>query len=428
MANKKENTNTPKNSKNKFSISNLFRNNKVVFVISLLAAIAIWITVSPNRDMTIGMTVNIDTSDTSAGSLGLEVVSGQGQHVDVTVSGKWYVISELTDKDIKLSYSLGDVTKTGEYELALTASKASANSDYEIVKVNPEKITVSFDYIYTRSFKIEAKAPNIKAKEGFVLGSPVVNSDSSIIDITGPKSVVEKISRVVAQVDTKATLSSSASYPVTLKLYDENNDEISTESLTLPFTEVDVTVPVNKSKSLALKVDFTNAPEYYLKNPLSYSLSVSKINVLGPAEAIDALDEYTIGSIDFKDISPSKNKYTFELKLPSGVTTIDDITKVECTLDVSSLSSKTVEVTNFTTINEPDGKSVSITTTKKSVTVVGPKSVISSLKSENVYLECNLTDYADNTGEIVADAVLKSKKHNNVWGAGEYQIQVKIGK
>ena len=139
----KNNSATPKKTKKaRATISALLKSNRFIFAISLIAAILLWVTVTPNRETTIGMTVNIDTADTAAETLGLKVVSGQGQRVDITVSGKWYVISELTDKDIKLTYSLGDVTKTGEYELVLSASKAVTNSDYEIVKVNPEAIKV----------------------------------------------------------------------------------------------------------------------------------------------------------------------------------------------------------------------------------------------------------------------------------------------
>lgn len=422
-----KNAETPKKTRiGRLSVSGLLKSNKFIFAISLIAAILLWITVTPNRETTIGMTVNIDTADTAAETLGLKVVSGQGQSVDVTVSGKWYVISELTDKDIKLSYSLGDVTKTGEYDLVLSASKAAANSDYEIVRVNPESIKVSFDYIYTRSFKIEAKAPNIKANEGFILDTPVIDSDSSIIDITGPRSIVEKIASVQALVDAKATLSRASSYTVPLVLYDANGKEINAEQLTLPFNEVGVTVPINKSKTVPLTVDFSNAPEYYKKNPMKYTLSVNQINVVGSAEVIDSLNSLSLGTIDFKYISPSRNTFTFDLKLPSGVKTIDDITKVTCKLDTSGIKSKSLEITSFTTVNAQTGAQVSIVTTKKAVTVAGVQSVIDSINAADLYLECDMSSYTENKGEIVADAVLKSKKHNNVWGVGSYQIQIKV--
>ena len=418
---------TPKKTKKaRSTISAMLKSNRFIFAISLIAAILLWVTVTPNRETTIGMTVNIDTADTAAETLGLKVVSGQGQSVDVTVAGKWYVISELTDKDIKLTYSLGDVTKTGEYELVLSASKAAANSDYEIVKVNPETIKVSFDYIYTRSFKIEAKAPNIKASEGFILDSPVIDSDNSIIDITGPRSIVEKIASVQALVDNKATLSSAMSYTVPLTLYDSIGKEISSDQLTLPFTEVGVTVPINKSKSVPLTVDFANAPEYYQKNPLKYTLSVQKINVVGSAEVIDSINGLSLGTIDFSEISPSKNSFTFDLKLPSGVKSIDDIDKITCKLDTSGIKSKSVEVTSFTTVNAPTTAKVSIVTTKKAVTVAAPENVIGSIRAADLYLECDMSSYTENKGEIVADAVLKSKKYNSVWGVGKYQIQIKV--
>ena len=89
---------TPKKTKKaRSTISAMLKSNRFIFAISLIAAILLWVTVTPNRETPIGMTVNIDTADTAAETLGLKVVSGQGQSVDVTVAGKWYVISELPD-------------------------------------------------------------------------------------------------------------------------------------------------------------------------------------------------------------------------------------------------------------------------------------------------------------------------------------------
>ena len=211
------------------------------------------------------------------------------------------------------------------------------------------------------------------------------------------------------------------SYTVPLVLYDSNGKGIGTDQLTLPFNEVGVTVPINKSKSVPLTVDFANAPEYFVKNPISYTLSVKTINVVGSAEVIDSINSLSLGTIDFKEISPSKNSFTFDLKLPSGVKSIDDIDKVTCTLDTSDIKSKSVEVTSFTTVNAPTDAKVSIVTTKKTVTVAAPQSVISNISAADLYLECDMSSYTENKGEIVADAVLKSKKHNNVWGVGEYK-------
>ena len=187
-----------------------------------------------------------------------------------------------------------------------------------------------------------------------------------------------------------------------------------------------MTIPINKSKSVPLTVDFANAPEYYQKNPLKYTLSVNQINVMGSAEVIESINSISLGTIDFSDISPSKNSFTFDLKLPSGVKSIDYIDKITCKLDTSDIRSKSVEVTSFITVNAPTDAKVSIVTTKKAVAIAAPQNVIGNITAADLYLECDMSGYTENKGEIVADAVLKSKKHDNVWGVGKYQIQIKV--
>lgn len=412
----------------RLSLSSLLKSNKFILLVSFVAAVTIWITVSPNREVTFGMTANIDTKNTTAESLGLEVIDGLEQHIDITVSGKWYVISELTDKDIRLTYSLSDVTKAGEYEIALSAVKATQNSDYEIVRISPERVKVSFDYIYTRSFEIQVSAPNIKAKEGLILETPVADG-SSIIQISGPRSVVERIDHVSATVDDRATLDSSASYTVPLKIFNKNGKEESLDGLTVPFTEVNVTVPVSKSKQVPLKIDFANAPAYYQSNPLNYTLSVSSLNVIGSPEIIDSLEVISVGTVDFSNLSPTSNTFAFDLKLPSGVRMIDDIKSVTATVDVSAIAQKTVEITSIRVVNSPAGTSTTPVTVRRSVAVAGPRAVISAVSGADLYLECDMSGYTASgvvKGEFVADAALKSDKYNNIWSVGSSRHEVQL--
>lgn len=411
--------------KKKFSFSAMFRSNKFIFFLSLVLAVLLWVTVSPNREVTVGKTITVDTADTPVEQLGLEVVGDSTQHVNVKITGKWYVISQITDKDLDITYSLGDVTKAGEYEIPITAVKAAANGDYEIVKVTPSKIKIAFDYKYTRSFKVEATAPNIRAKDGYILDTPTIDADSSIVDVTGPRSEVEKIEKVVARVENTETLEASQSYSSTLILLDKEGKEMDSSTLSLSFKTVNVTVPINKMKTVPLKVDFANVSEYYAKNPLDYSLDVKQLNIVGPAEAVDDISEFVVGTINFNDISPDKAEFTFDLKLPSGVKSVDDIQKVTCKLNLSDYSKKTLEVTKFSTVNQNSKTDVSFVTNTVNVTVVGPKSVISKITAEDVSLECDIANYKNNSS-VKADAVLKSDKYNNIWANGKYAVSIKI--
>lgn len=414
--------------KNKFSLNNLFKDNRVVFVIALVASIAIWIAVSPNRSISVPVSLNIDTANTAVGELGLEILEGQGQKIDVEIEGKWYVISEVQETDIKLNVALNDITKAGEYELHVSATNQS-NADFNIVRVTPETVKVKFDYIYTRSFKIDVRANGVKAAEGLIAGSPVLSTNETNIEITGPKSVVETIGSVSAEVDVNATLRSSTSYTSKLNIFKTDGELLTSEemaTLTLPFTEVNITIPINKSKTVPVNVNFSNQPAYYRQNPLSYTSSVSEINLIGTTEVMDTFDSIELDPIDFLELGPDNNVFQFDLKLPSGVRSVDDIDQITVTVDTSGIASKTLDASIFQAVNMPAGKTVSVVTSRKSVVVVGPSDVISSLAAEDVYLEYDLSNTANSTGEMVVDATLKSDRYVSIWSYGKVEVQIRL--
>ena len=414
--------------KSKFSLNKLFNNNRFVFVIALIASIAIWIAVSPDRSISIPVSLNIDTADTAVGELGLEILEGQGQRINVEIEGKWYVISEVQETDIQLSVALNDITRSGEYELRVSATNQS-NADFDIVRVTPETVKVKFDYIYTRSFRVDVRANGVKAAEGLIAGSPVLSTNETNIEITGPKSVVETIGSVSAEVDVNATLRSSTSYTSKLEILKTSGEPLTSEeiaTLTLPFTEVNVTIPINRSKTVPINVNFSNQPAYYQQNALPYTSSISEINLIGTTEVMDTLDSIELDPIDFLELSPDHNVFQFNLQLPSGVRSVDDISQVTVTVDTSGIASKTLDVSIFQAVNMPAGKTVSVVTSRKSVVVVGPSDVISNLEAEDVYLEYDLSNAANSTGEMVIDATLRSDQYDTIWSYGKVDIQIRL--
>ncbi|MBQ2675812.1 MAG: hypothetical protein IJF54_00225 [Clostridia bacterium] len=409
-----------------FSATALMRNNRVLFIFSLICAIAIWISVSPTKQVKIPVTVNIATENTAVGTLGLQIIEGQGQSVDVEVQGEWYVLSRLTEKDIKITVDMEGVTKAGDYELKISATKATSGANFSIVKVVPDKLKVNFDYTLPKIVPIIAKAEGIKVddKSGLRLGT--VRPDVESIEITGPQSVVDTIDHAVAEVTEKATLDNTGSYKTNIKFINKKGEEVDASKLTLPFNEVNVVVPVNKPKTLSVVVSFSNQPEYFKNSPISYTLSEDEINVLGPPDVIDTLNAVDLGTINFKDISPTNNTFTYKLNLPTGVEEENDISEIVVTVDTSRIRSRTLDVSKFVIINKPSDKTVTTITNKKTVTIAGVLDAINSIKASDLYLEFDYNDLQNESGESPVAVTLKSDKYNNVWGVGDYQIQIKV--
>lgn len=410
----------------KFSLHSLLDNNKFLLCLSLIIAIFIWCSVSPQREMKINCPLTLTTENTSAEKLGLQIIDGSEQNISVVVEGEWYTISDLSADDITLSYSFGGIVESGVYNIAITATKTNNTADFTITSVSPAEVKVSLDHISTVKYPIEVITNNIKAEDGLIVGTPIVDKGKDEIEITGPASKLNKLKRVVAEVNVEETLSKSQVFTTELKFLNKNNKEMDVSQFTLPYTDVDVIVPINQTKTVPINVQFKNAPEAYASNPIAYSISNKEIELVGTKEALSKIDSITLDEIDFKELTPNNNEFKINLNLPSGVTASNGISEVTVTVDLSDFEEKTINISNFKTVNLKKGTVAKVETAYKSITVVGPKNIISSLKSNEVYLECDLSNISGASGSITAEGIVKSNKYKTIWGTGDSEVRIKI--
>lgn len=410
----------------KYSLHGLLNNNKFLLVISLLIAIGIWVTVSPQRDMTINCPVTISTKNSSAEKLGLEIIDGKEQTISVTVLGEWYNISELTAEDINISYSFTGVVDPGEYDVAITATKANSTADFTIESVTPEKVKVTMDHISTVTYPIEVVTNNITAEDGLIVGTPIVDNEKGEIEITGPATKLKKLDRVVAEINVEETLSKSKIFTSELKFLNKNGKEIDVTSFTLPYNEVDVIVPINQTKTVDIEAKFVNLPEAYKAKPVSYTVSQNSIELIGTKEALDKIDKIELDPIDYKELTPTNNEFNMKLNLPSGVTTSNGVTDVTVTVNVSGFASKTMSISKFNVVNVKKSTVATVETEYKSVTVVGPRSVINNIENSDVYIECDMSKSAGSSGSVTVEGTVKSSKYKTIWGTGDCDIRIKV--
>ncbi len=410
----------------KFSVQDLLNNNKFIMLVSVIIAICIWITVSPQRDLTINCPVAFSTKNSAAEKLGLEIISEKEHNISVKVSGEWYAISELTADDITISYSLSNIVDSGDYEIAITATKTNSNASFTIKSVAPEKITVSMDHISTVKFPVEVITNNITTQDDLIVGTPIIENERNEIEITGPALQLKKIKRVVAEVDVEGKLTKSQVFNTELKFLNKNDKAVDVSKLNLPFSEVDVIVPINQTKVVPIKATFVNLPEAYVSYPISHTLSEENLEILGTTEALSKIDGITLDAIDYRLLTPDNNVFVIPLKLPSGVTATNGATEITVTISMRDYKQKTLNVSRFRTVNVQNGTTAKVETTYKSVVVVGPEDVIDNLSATDVYIECDLSKNANNVGSVLVQGTIKSDKYKTIWGAGEIDITVKV--
>lgn len=419
--------------KHKRTLGALFGNKKFSIIFSLLAGVIFWLAiamyVSPNVTVTIrGVPVSVGRADSAAGNNGLQVIEGQKQTIDIKVSGKQFVVGNLKASDFSGVVSLTDVLKPGTYKLDVTPQYNNPTAaSFEIVDYSPKVLTFSFDYIKTSTFPIEADTSLLKTEENYLIDIPTLSADE--VEITGPESDVGRISKVVARIEPDGTrpVLETTQYTVDLVPLDEENAVISTERLTMSVSTVEVTVPVLKTAVLPVEVSFVNQPSYFTLHPLAYTTSVSEMLVAGPTDVMDTLYSVNIGKVDFTALSPDTSTIDIKLALDKGIKSVENITDIKVTVDLSGYMTSSVEVTDIRVKNAAEGNTVTVQTSKlQSVTVVGHGALASQVTPDMFYGEIDLDGKVYQPGRYTVPVKVFTRTGDAVWAVGTYNAIVKV--
>lgn len=412
-----------------FHLRKLLGNKRFTVPFSLGLAFVLWLVITINQNPIIersfsDMTINVNLENTFASDKGMSIVDDiSTQKFTVVVRGASYAVSSIKSGDINVYASAASVDAPGEYNLDVMASKTNQLANYEILSVTPSTMKVSFDYIDTKDFTIKPKTEGATAKDGLIAENGIVSgTENDTVTISGPRTVMNKISSVVALAKVNKTLDVSETFDADIVLYDEQGNQISDEHLTLSINKVKVTVPISKTKTVPVLVDFTNLPNGFDKNSISYSLNYSSVTVIGKPETVDKTESVILSPIDLTAVSPTANSFDVSAKLPEGVRLVDNIEYFNVKLNIDNYSQKVITVSDITCNGLGSGLKIQNIAEIKNVRICGPKSVIKNIGS--AYAEIDLS--GKTAGQHSVEVNISFKENNNIWAIGTYTTTVSI--
>ncbi len=432
----------------KYRLGVLLYNKKFTVILSIVLAFALWLGISmtenPVRQQTFtDISASVTLEGTAAADLGLGIISDvASQKFSVTVSGPNYIVSSLKAEDFSLSASTIDINSAGTFTLEIAATSNSTKSGYTVTSISPSTIDVVCDFIDTKEFTITPKLVGVSAAEGLVAETPVISdSQQNTVTIRGPRSTIEKIASVGTFAEVNNTLATSQTFNADIILYDSNNkvlyrytadgtvydanDNIITNSyLSLSFTNVKVTQPISKKKTVSCKVLFSNLPDGMSESDISYKIDPKEVNVIGTPEIIDKIENISLSTIDFRTVSTTTNVFEVSASLPDGVKLLESIDYFTVDIDVSNYAEITLDVKNIRCTGLGSNLKAKTDTRIRNVKICGPKDIISKLKSSDFYAVVDLTDKS--AGDHTVEVVIKSDVYNNVWQVGSYSTSITL--
>ena len=408
-----------------------FTKDKILlYVISFVVAVVLWAAIIfyVNPDTTIvvsGIPVKINTSSQDAVSL--SIVSGKVETVDVEVTVPRSQVPSINTDSLSAEIDLTGVTKSGTYEKSIDVS---ANSDFvKIISVTPSTTKIVLDVTESKTLAIEVDDGGYSAPDGYYVASPSLSADS--VRMTGPKAIVETVVKASVSVAIEEGSTGIIDFKdCEIGFLDANGEKVDMSSVTVDVEKVTVSLPIIQKKTVPLKLDTVNGPEFD-GDFIRISYSPSEIEIAAVDDVYDGIESISIGTLDFSKISEKSHTEEFTLDIPAGVTNISGITTVEVTVTFSSFATDTLTIApdQIGIVNTPKGKTASITSKSLRVSICGSTASVAAAKADGVRAEVDLSGASAGTREYAVDVIFDDL--HNVWvfvphGASAPAVNVEV--
>ena len=414
-----------------FSFKKLFFKKRFSIAFSVVLAFLIWIVITVQQKPVISRTfsdlsVNINLENTFVSENNLNIIGDiSKQRFTVVITGPTSLVSALTADQIGIYASAGEVDAPGKYSLKVSPTSTTVSAEYDITSISPPTLDVEFDYVDTMEFTITPVAEGVTAASGLIAENGVVGgTESDTVTVTGPRTVVGKIKSVSAIAKVDKTLDATETFDAELVLLDDAGKELSKEFVTMSTSNVKVTVPISKKKTVPILVDYTNVPVGFDEKSLSVSYNYPSVNIIGSPDKVDKTSQITLSPIDLSTLTMGKKSFDLSLKLPDGVRLLDSIEYITVTVNASNYSEKTINVNSVKFTGLSTGLSMGNLSSIKNVKICGPASVIKDITPEDISAEADLTD--KKAGQHTVPVKFKLGKYKNVWVSGQYNTTVTI--
>jgi len=425
-----------KKKKSKFSIRKLIYNDKYLIVISIIAAVVIWIAtsmnLSPETTKTITVPLTVDFSDTAAEQLGLKCFGDETVNVDVTVSCKKYLAKDITADNLDVHLQTNAVTTSGYSDVPIQVESNSADSNFKITSYYPAVYRAYFDVEAEKVMDIEVSYNNDDfIEDGYMMGEPLLSE--STVTVKGPRTYISQVEKVISRVDIDSKLKETVSKELTLTAVDSYGSRVSFISFNTEGENLTITIPVLKEMNLNVTSSFVGKPSKVNTNDFDISYSLNKVNV-GILEGAD-IKEANIGSIEFSKLNVGKNKFSFDVNSLDGIVVLDNVETIDVTVTVPSNYTSTdidVSANDVKVINAPKGYKATVTGIDFSkITVIGTESTLSGLSKSNMNLAIDLSSLKEadiKTGSSSYTVTTSLVNADTCWIYGAYTATVNITK
>lgn len=318
-------------------------------IASFLSAAVLWLVVTNINDpiMTYRVTdvpVTIKNANliTERGQV-YEVLDGTDMIDVVTVSAPRSIIDSLDRSNIVAVADINDLTSVDTVAIKLSTNKY--NDKLDSIRGNIDSVRLSIEEKLSRSLPVKSVTTG-EVREGFMVGS--VSTDQNLIRISGPKSIIARVSKAQAEVDISG-FSNNINTDCEVRLYDEEGNEITAANIEKSISKVRVSAEILERKTLPISCEVTGTPGDGFQFTGEVTFSKGTVTVAGRSKLLENVEEITIpaGALDVTDaVEDVTTLVDVNQYLPDGVVLAEDnfVGRIEVTAKIEAERDRAVRI------------------------------------------------------------------------------------
>ena len=364
----------------------------IVQVVSLFISIGLWLyvtnTENPIRTVEVSKVPVQLLNANALSDQGIALVPNQNIYVDLKVEGYSQDVYKLNKDDFLIQIDLDEYAlKVGDNSIPITIVDTPSN--VTVKNTSNLVVTVKIEELIEKDFKVESRI-DVAAKVNYYAAQPEIEPET--VTVSGPHSLVSQVKEVVVlgQEDnvSEDIVKNYEVIPIDDSGYTVEGVKLSTE-------RVQVIIKVNSGKSVPIKVGTTGSANDNV-NITSMELSQDYVEITGPKEVLDSINEIYTENIDLSIITKDSNKEV-ALIFPDGIEKAS-ISYVTVSIEVEETKeneeTRAFEV-EYTTSGLASVLNMTASSNKVKIVLRGSKSKLDSISIENIVASIDLSSITE---------------------------------
>lgn len=394
-------------------------NNLGFKILAVIFAFTLWLMVYNTEDPSVTRYYTVNVNVINADYVEklnkyYEVIEGTNK-VTFSATAKRSILDKIEESDFTATANMEKISVDDAGTKGTVPVDVVCNKNGSSVKLNADNkyYKVSLEDLMSKPFMIAA-ATTGKVAEGYALGDVNVTVPN-MIKISGPASLVQNISKVVATIDVTGMYLDVTDNVVPM-LLDAEGKEIDTTRLTLSNGIVTVSAQILKMKEVPISVKTSGKPE---ENYVITSINTNPSSVLikGSVSVLNGVNAIEIpASVINVENAKEDVKATVDISeyLPDGVKLVESAqNSVQVTVyiepiktKVFSVSTQNIEVTGLSNENE-----LTFLHSSVAASISGRETDISTLTGSVIKGNIDVTDLEPGEHQVILHLDIDEEKY-----------------